>query len=84
MKKACKFTVGGMVVIVGFLGTFGALGNEILFNIIGIVLASIVCLTFVGLWICLMTIMFATTKATISAGKGIGFLLTSLTDKINK
>lgn len=84
MWKSIRFTIGGMIVIVGFLGTFGALSNELLFNIIGIVLATIICLTFFTFWICLMIVLCSATKATISAGKGVGFLMSTLVDKISK
>lgn len=84
MKKAFSFTISSMMIMVGFFGTFCAIGNEIVFNTIGIILASLVCLTFVCMWVCLMIILFSATRATIATGKGIGFLFTTLLDKINK
>lgn len=84
MKKAFSFTISSMMIMVGFFGTFCAIGNELLFSTIGIILASLVCLTFIGGWICLMIILFSATRATIATGKGIGFLFQTLLDRVNK
>ena len=82
MKKAFGFTISCMMIFVGAFGTMMAIGIPWLYNSIGIILSVIVCLTFVCLWGCLMALLFSTTKATISAGKGIGSLFALLIDKI--